>query len=129
MNYITFEDAWIFLAIKYAEGERTDYYADLIGFCDYINHAIPTYEEFIAAYNKLLYISAIQREDGNILITEFGKAICTGVQKKCAPDTQPWEIAELIRIEFKPYKLKSVCRQTPLSGLEYLAAYQRYTLQ
>lgn len=126
MNNISFEDSWIFLAMKYAENESQDYYTRLIGYCDSINHAIPSYGDFIATYNKLLYISAIKNEEGMVKILEFGNAIYAAALKKRAQDSQPWELVELICTELKPYKLKSACRQAPLSEQEYLAAIDRY---
>lgn len=126
MNPISFEDAWIFLGMKYSENESADYYARLVGCFDFINHSIPGYDEFISAYNKLLYISAIKNENNRICILEFGNSIYKSALSKSGRDSQPWAIAELIRVELKPYKLKSACRQSPLSAQEYSAAIARY---
>lgn len=126
MSHISFEDAWIFLGMKYAENESTDYYAKLIGFFYDINQSIPAYDEFISAYNKLLYLSAIKNENGKVYIMEFGNSIYRNALSKRTPDTQPREIVELIRVELKPYKLKSACRQAPISAQEYNAVTNVY---
>lgn len=125
MSHISFEDAWIFLGMKYTENESADYYAKLIGFFA-INQAIPSHGEFISAYNKLLYLSAIKNENGKVHIMEFGNSIYRNASSKRAPDASPREIAELIRVEFKPYKLKSVCRQSPISAQEYAVVANLY---
>ena len=122
MNNISFEDAWIFLGMKYAENESTDYYAKLTGFFNDINQSIPGYDEFISAYNKLLYLSVIKNENGKVYIMEFGNSIYRNALSKSTPDALPRDIAELIRVELKPYKLKSACRQSPVSVQEYGAA-------
>lgn len=126
MNYISFDDAWIFLAIKYAENESQDYYARLIGYCDYINHAIPAYGEFIATYNKLLYVGILKKEGDTAYISEFGRAVYVRAINNSEPDASPHRLAELIQMELKPYKLKSACRQSPIAEQEYLAAIERY---
>lgn len=118
MSHISFEDAWIFLGMKCTENESADYYAKLIGFFD-INQSIPSYDEFISAYNKLLYISAIKNENDKVHIMEFGNSIYRNALSKSTPDALPRDIAELIRMELKPYKLKSACRQTPISEQGY----------
>ncbi len=129
MNHITFEDAWIFLAMKYAENESLDYYAKVIGYCDYINQTIPAYDELIATYNKLLYLGILKKEGERAYFSEFGSLVYVSAVNNSEPDTSPRRLAELIQAELKPYKLKSACRQTPLTNLEYIAAYSRYTLQ
>ncbi|PUA29253.1 MAG: hypothetical protein B0W54_01225 [Cellvibrio sp. 79] len=126
MNPLSFEDAWIFLGMKYTENTVQDYYASLVGFFDYINHSTPTYEQFITAFNKLLYLSVINKVDGGVVISEFGNAIYLKALGKSGPDTSPRDIAELIFAELKPYKLKSACRQTPLSAQEYAEAVKMY---
>lgn len=126
MNPLSFEDAWIFLGMKYAENEQQDYYVSLVGFFDYINHSMPGYEQFITAYNKLLYLSIINKVDNRISISEFGNAIYLKALGKNASDIQPRKVAEFILAELKPYKLKSACRQTPLSAQEYAEAITMY---
>jgi hypothetical protein len=126
MNYISFDDAWIFLAMKYAENERADYYAAMFGFCVYINHAIPAYEEFIATYNKLLYVSLLKKEGDIAYISDFGNSVYLNAVKKSEPDASPRRLVEVIQAELKPYKLKSACRQSPISEQEYLAVIDRY---
>ncbi len=126
MQIITFSDASIFLAMKYAENERADYYAAMFGFCVYINRAIPAYEEFIATYNKLLYVSLLKKEGDTAYISEFGNSVYLNAVNKSEPDSSPCRLVELIQAELKPYKLKSACRQSPISEQEYLAAIDRY---
>ncbi len=87
MNPISFEDAWIFLGMKYAENEMHDYYIRLIGFFDYINHSIPGYEQFITTYNKLLYLSVINKAGNRISISDFGNVIYSKALGKSASDT------------------------------------------
>ncbi|WP_039914730.1 hypothetical protein [Cellvibrio mixtus] len=126
MNLLSFEDAWIFLGIKYAENEAQDYYAGLVGNFYYINHSMPGYEQFITAYNKLLYLSVINKAENRIPVSEFGNVIYLNGLAKSTPATQPREMAEIIFAELKPYKLKSACRQSPLSAEEYAVAIKMY---
>lgn len=129
MNNISFEDTWIFLAMKYAENERADYYAAMFEFCVYINHAIPAYEEFIATYNRLLYVSLLKKEGDTAYISEFGNSVYLNAVKKSEPDSSPRRLVELIQAELKPYKLKSACRQSPISEQEYASAVGRHQNQ
>lgn len=126
MNSITFDDAVIFLGMKYAGHETEAYYVNLVGCIDDIGQHIPGYDGFISAYNKLLYISAIKNENGKICIMEFGNSIYHQALSKSTSGASPEDIAKLIHLELKPYKLKSVCRQSPLAIQEYDAAIKLY---
>jgi hypothetical protein len=66
------EDPWILLALFYsnpAEGSSLD---SLIGTADYINHAIPTYEELFGALNRLQAAGLIKQAKERFAATPQG---------------------------------------------------------
>ncbi len=63
---ICWQDAWVLQAIYYSEKHTLN---DIIFFCDYINHAIMTYQEFNIALKKLLSIGYVKFSDDEIVVT------------------------------------------------------------
>ncbi len=70
-NKITlrWSDAWLLLAIYYAEQRGQSYITDIIATADYINHAIMNYEEVVSGLARLKIVNMINvKSDTNQFI-------------------------------------------------------------
>lgn len=57
-------DTWVLLAVLYAGGEDGKTLREVINTADYINHAIPTYEELAGGLARLLAAGLVVEQSG-----------------------------------------------------------------
>lgn len=67
-----FTDAWLLQSAYRSQNESGSLsIAGIIGFCDYTNHAIITYQEFTASVQKFISIGMIIKTDSGLSTTKI----------------------------------------------------------
>jgi len=74
-------DAWILLSILYCRSSETCRLEHLIASADFINHAIPTFDELYGALNRLKDAGLIRASKGEFAATEKALAIFARVEE------------------------------------------------
>jgi hypothetical protein len=74
-------DAWILLAILYCRASETCRLEHVIASADFINHAVPTFDELHGALNRLKDAGLIRASKGEFAATEKALAMFTRVEE------------------------------------------------
>src|SRR5687768_5609615 len=85
-------DAWILLAIYRAGNQNKTDYAGIVSCLPDISPAVPTHQEFKAAYNKFLYIKFIVAEGADTSLAPAAQQLVEAAQPESAigGSTQAW---------------------------------------
>ncbi len=122
MHSFTLIDAQILLGLSAMENGHACSCAGLVANCAVINIAIPTAEEFAAAFNKFLYVSAIVIDGESVTIAPLGWGLINKARTKAKPDVHSKELHELVHKELSAYKLKSMCNRNVWTQAQYQQA-------
>ncbi len=93
--------------------------AELIASCAAVNNSIPGFTEIAAAFNKFLYVSAIDIDGDKIALANFGRDIINNARSKANADAQSDELVALVHKELSGYKLKSMCNRSVWTQEQY----------
>lgn len=115
-------DAQILLGLSAMESGHAYSCAGLVANCAAISSAISTAEEFAAALNKFLYISAIVIDGESVSIAPLGRELINKARTKAKPDADIKELHELVYKELSAYKLKSMCNRNVWTQEQYQQA-------
>lgn len=119
-------DAQILLGLAAMEEGYASSCAGLLASCTAISSQIPTADELAAAFNKLLYISAIVLESESVALAPFGREMIAKVRAKTEGNVSPNELPKLLYQELSAYKLKSMCNRNVWSPEQYQQAIAAY---
>lgn len=87
-SHFRWSDAWLFLAIGYANDKGESSLARVIGVADAIQHAVLTWEEVDGGLFRLGKAGYVIVRDGKVGLTRQGRTILEGLQKKTVLDRQ-----------------------------------------
>ncbi len=122
MHTFTLIDSQILLGLSYADKGADISCLELIVSCAAINHSIPSLAEFVEAFNKFLYVSAIVIDGEQIALASFGREIINNARSKANTDSQLGELMQLVLKELSGYKLKSMCNRHVWTQEQYQQA-------
>jgi hypothetical protein len=94
-SHFRWSDAWLFLAIGYSNEKGECSLARVIGVADAIQHAVLTWEEVDGGLFRLGKAGYATVRDGKVGLTQQGRAIVEGLQRKEVLDRQD-ELASAI---------------------------------
>ncbi len=130
MHRLSIVDAWILLAIYHAGKSDGTGYAAIISSLPSIDRPIPAHDEFMAAYNKFLYLSFIVADGDKTSLSLAAKQLIEATRLSgTTEDAQAW-VDSIYKI-LSTYKLKSMCNRYEwkedqyLRGIELLAKTTR----
>jgi hypothetical protein len=115
-------DSQILLGLSYADKGADISCLDLISSCAAINHSIPARPEFAEAFNKFLYMSAINLDNDQLSLANFGREIINNASSRANTTPQPVELMQLVLKELSGYKLKSMCNRSLWTQEQYQRA-------
>ena len=104
-------DAQILLGLYSAHQTAEFSCLDVIAGCAAVNNSIPTPAEFIEAFNKLLYVSAIVIDGEKVTLANFGNELINKAKSSAGGKTQLGELVTFVERELSAYKLKSMCNR------------------
>lgn len=81
-SHFGWSDAWLFLAIGYANDKGESSLARVIGVADAIQHAVLTWEEVDGGLFRLGKAGYVIVRDGKVGLTRQGRTILEGLQKE-----------------------------------------------
>lgn len=119
MHTFTLADAQILLGLFYADKGADISCMELVASCAGLSDSIPTLAEFTEAFNKFLYVSAINLAGDKIALANFGREIIEHVQSKASAESNSVELMQLVLKELSGYKLKSMCNRHVWSQEQY----------
>ncbi len=129
-SHFWWSDAWLFLAIGYSNEKGESSLARVIGVADAIQHSVLTWEEVDGGLFRLGKAGYVIVRDGKVGLTQQGRTILEGLQKKTVLDRQdelalaigapPWTAHDPIRAR-DPDQPQIIGRE------DYQAAVSQYT--
>lgn len=129
-SHFRWSDAWLLLAIGYSNEDGESSLARVIGVADAIQHAVLTWEEVDGGLFRLGKAGYLMVRDGKVGLTQEGRTIFEGLQKKTVLDRQD-ELALAIGAPDwtahdptgarDPHQPQIICRE------EFQAAVSQYT--
>lgn len=115
-------DAQILLGLYGAHQAGEFSCLDVIAACIAINNSIPTQEEFIEAFNKLLYVSAIFIDGEHVTLANFGNEVIHKAKAGASAEAHLGQLVTLVHRELSAYKLKSMCNRHVWTQVQYQQA-------
>lgn len=119
MHTFTLADAHILLGLSAADKGVEILCSELVAACTEVNHSLPTLAEFAAAFNKFLFVSAINLHGEKITFANFGREIINNARSKAGTNQQVNELLQCVLKELSGYKLKSICNRSVWTPAEY----------
>ena len=122
------EDAWILLALFHSNPGKGSSLDSLIGTADYINHAIPMYEELFGALNRLQAAGLIKQVKEQFIATLQAVKLYRKLKRNSKRQVLE-QLSNLDRILDCPScgtKLRAVRWRIKLTEEEYRIAVSRY---
>lgn len=119
-------DAQILLGLSYADKGGEISCQELIAKCVIGHYALPTLPEFASAFNKLLYISVINLDNGKIRFSNFGRDLVSNACRSMNANAEADKLVPLIVKELASYKLKSMCNRTLWTEEQYQQAIEEH---
>jgi nicotinamidase-related amidase len=118
-------DAWILLAIYRAGNQNKTDYAGIVSCLPDISLAVPTHQEFKAAYNKFLYIKFIVADGANTSLAPAAQQLVEAAQPEPTIGVQDW--VEAIFNTLATYKCKSICNRHEWQEAQYLHGVELFS--
>lgn len=87
-SHFRWSDAWLLLAIGYSNEKGESSLARVIGVADAIQHSVLTWEEVDGGLFRLGKADYVTVREGRLGLTQQGRAILEGLQKKTVLDRQ-----------------------------------------
>jgi hypothetical protein len=112
MHTFTLTDAHILLGLSAADKGVEILCSELIAACAEVNNSIPTLAEFAAAFNKFLFVSAINLQGEKITFANFGREIIKSARSKVSTNQHRDELLHSVLKELSGYKLKRICNRS-----------------
>lgn len=122
MHTFSVSDAQILLGLAGADKGADISCLELVTSCAAVNNSIPTLAEFAEAFNKFLYVSAIQLEGEQVIFADFGRELINKARRKTSADAQLDVLMQLVLKELSGYKLKSMCNRQVWTQEQYQQA-------
>jgi hypothetical protein len=122
MHRISVIDAWILLGLYCADQRGRGDYNAIISLLPDIDQPLPTHAEFLAAYNKFIYIRFIVANDDYTEISAAAKQLVETVKNSLSADASNRQWIDGIYKILSSYKLKSMCARQVWTEDQYIAA-------
>jgi hypothetical protein len=120
-------DAWILLAISYADQPQGAELPEIVATADGINHAIPSATELDGALNRLLAAGLIRRHKDAIAVTAAGSTAvkkASGRRKSLYGTSE--DLGKLLACPCCGPRLRSVRRRVTITRAHAKRAYDAY---
>lgn len=129
-SHFRWSDAWLFLAIGYANEKGESSLARVIGVADAIQHSVLNWEEVDGGLFRLGAAGYVIVRGGKVSLTQQGRTVLEGLQKKTVLDRQdeltsaigapPWTAHD-------PTGARDPDQPQIIAREEYQAAVSQYT--
>lgn len=120
-------DAWILLAMYRAGKQNKTDYAGVVSCLPDISLAVPTHQEFKAAYNKFLYIKFIVAEGANTSLAPAALQLVQVAQPEPAIGASAQAWVDAICNTLAAYKCKSMCDRHEWQEAQYLHGIELFS--
>jgi len=120
-------DAWILLAIYRAGNQNKTDYAGIVSCLPDISLAVPTHQEFKAAYNKFLYIKFIVAEGATTSLAPAAQQLVEAAQPEPTINGSAPEWVDAIFNTLAAYKCKSMCNRHEWQEAQYLHGVELFS--
>lgn len=120
-------DAWILLAMYRAGNQNKTDYAGIVSCLPDISLAVPTHQEFKAAYNKFLYIKFIVAEGANTSLAPAAQQLVEVAQPEPAIGASAQAWVDAICNTLAAYKCKSMCNRHEWQEAQYLHGVEAFS--
>jgi len=119
-------DAKILLGLYWADKSIGSTCLSVISSCAAGSNQIPSHAEFVAAFNKFLYVSVIDIAGDTVALSSFGIDLVHNAQEVAGVAATAADVVDVIFKQLSAYKLKSMCNRNIWTEEQYLQAVNTY---